>query len=164
MGFEVYLAIDEFSWSKKTLPHMLRKAILAMTIADEEGLYIFPDDISINIANPHDLRILSQLFEGRELYVAVGSDVVLNASSYKKKPEPYSIHSFNHLVFARAAQQLDEEGLILFLPVQRSNWMRREKTIRSPVKSFSWNCRSTMRISVQPESGRISIWDGISPA
>ncbi len=110
MGFEVYLAIDEFSWSKKTLPHMLRKAILAMTIADEEGLYIFPDDISINIANPHDLRILSQLFEGRELYVAVGSDVVLNASSYKKKPEPYSIHSFNHLVFAREAQQLDEEG------------------------------------------------------
>ena len=110
MGFEVYLAIDEFSWSKKTLPHMLRKEILAMTIADEEDLYIFPDDISVNIANPADLRRLKRLFEGRELYIAVGSDVVLNASSYQKKPEPYSIHSFNHLIFAREAQQLDADG------------------------------------------------------
>lgn len=110
MGFEVYLAIDEFSWSKKTLPHMLRKEILSMTIADEDDLYVFPDDISVNIANPEDLRQLKLLFEGRELYIAVGSDVVLNASSYKKKPEPYSIHSFNHLIFAREAEQLDEDG------------------------------------------------------
>ena len=110
MGFEVYLAIDEFSWSKKTLPHMLRKEILAMTIADEEDLYIFPDDIPVNIASPGDLRRLKNLFEGRTLYIAVGSDVVLNASSYKKKPEPYSIHSFNHLLFAREARVLDEEG------------------------------------------------------
>ena len=109
MGFEVYLAIDEFSWSKKTLPHLLRREILGMSIADEEGLYIFPDDRSINIANPADLKELKSLFAGRTLYVAVGSDVIKNASSYKKKPEPYSIHSFNHLVFAREAEQIDED-------------------------------------------------------
>ena len=110
MGFEVYLAIDEFSWSKKTLPHMLRKNILEMSIADEQGLYIFPDDISVNIANPSDLRILKDLFADRELYIAVGSDVIQNASSYKKKPEPCSIHEFNHIVFAREEIEKATEG------------------------------------------------------
>lgn len=42
MGYQVYLAIDEFSWSKKTLPHMLREKILTMSIADEENFYVFP--------------------------------------------------------------------------------------------------------------------------
>ena len=31
-----------------------------------------------------------------------GSDVVHNASSYKKEPEENSIHGFNHLIFRRA--------------------------------------------------------------
>ncbi|MBQ6621318.1 MAG: hypothetical protein IJH75_00595 [Mogibacterium sp.] len=110
MGFEVYLAIDEFSWSKKTLPHMLRKNILEMSIADEEDLYIFPDDVSINIANPKDLKHLRELFKGRELYMAVGSDVVRNASSYKKAPEEHSIHTFNHILFARESQPADEDA------------------------------------------------------
>lgn len=112
MGFDVYLAIDEFSWSKKTLPHMLRKKILQMSVADEEGLYLFPDDIPVNIANTADLRKLKDLFTGQELYIAVGSDVVLNASAYRKKPEPDSIHTFNHIVFAREARKLDADGEI----------------------------------------------------
>ena len=110
MGFDVYLAIDEFSWSKKTLPHMVRRNILAMSAADEEGLYIFPDDISVNIANPADLGRLRALFGGRELYIAVGSDVVLNASAYKVKPQENSIHSFNHIIFAREAGKIDADG------------------------------------------------------
>ena len=110
MGIDVYLAIDEFSWSKKTLPHMVRRNILAMSVADEEGLYIFPDDISVNIANPSDLGRLRELFEGRELYIAVGSDVVMNASAYKKKPQKNSIHGFNHIVFEREAERLEADG------------------------------------------------------
>lgn len=110
MGFDVFLAIDEFSWSKKTIPHMLRRNILQMSIADEEGLYIFPDDIPVNIANPRDLGYLRSLFPDRELYVAVGSDVVLNASAYRREPEENSIHTFNHIVFAREARRLEAEG------------------------------------------------------
>ena len=110
MGIDVYLAIDEFSWSKKTLPHMVRRNILAMSVADEEGLYIFPDDISVNIASPSDLRCLRELFEGRELYIAVGSDVVMNASAYKKKPQENSIHGFNHIVFEREAKRIEADG------------------------------------------------------
>lgn len=110
MGFDVFLAIDEFSWSKKTLPHMMRQNILAMSVADEYGLYILPDNMSINIANPVDLGRLKSLFKGRELYIAVGSDVVMNASAYRKKPEKNSIHSINHIIFAREATKIDADG------------------------------------------------------
>lgn len=111
MGFDVYLAIDEFSWSKKTLPHLMRKKIIEMSIASEESIYVFPDDIPVNIANPYDLGILRRLFNGRDMYIAVGSDVILNASAYKKEPEDNSIHGFNHVVFEREARKVDEEGI-----------------------------------------------------
>jgi nicotinic acid mononucleotide adenylyltransferase len=110
MGYEVYLSIDEFSWSKKTLPHMLRQKILRMSIADEEGLNTFPDDISVNIANPDDLKRLRDIFAEKDLYIAMGSDVVMNASSYRKPPEEGSIHSMNHIIFARQARPLDADG------------------------------------------------------
>ena len=31
MGYEVYLALDEFSWSKKTQPRLQRRKILSMS-------------------------------------------------------------------------------------------------------------------------------------
>ena len=49
MGFEVYLALDEFSWSKKTQPRLQRRRIMSMSVSDEENIYVFPDDIPINI-------------------------------------------------------------------------------------------------------------------
>jgi hypothetical protein len=33
MGFEVYLAVDEFSWSKKPQPHLIRRQIINMSVA-----------------------------------------------------------------------------------------------------------------------------------
>ncbi len=100
-GFEVYLAVDEFSWSKKTQPHLIRRQIVSMSIADELHVNIFPDDIPVNIAMPKDLRRLRELFPGREVYMVAGSDVIAHASSYKKEPVPYSIHSMNHIAFRR---------------------------------------------------------------
>lgn len=109
LGFEVYLALDEFSWSKKTQPRMIRKQIVSMSIADESDVYIFPDNISINIANSIDLKRLREIFTHKELYMVVGSDVIINASSYQKTEEENSIHHMNHIVFKRAS---DEEGHI----------------------------------------------------
>ncbi len=103
LGFEVFLAVDEFSWSKKTQPHLIRRRIVSMSVADEFHVHLFPDDIPVNIANPADLRRLSAVFEGHELYVAVGSDVIKNASSYRGEPSEGSIHSMNHIVFRRAS-------------------------------------------------------------
>lgn len=107
LGFEVYLAVDEFSWSKKAQPSLIRRQIVSMSVADEFDVYLFPHDIPVNLATPADLDRLRQVFAGQELYLAVGSDVVANASSYRAPPSPGSVHSLNHIVFRRSS---DAEG------------------------------------------------------
>ena len=103
LGYEVYLAVDEFSWSKKAQPSLVRRQIVSMSVADEFDVYLFPHDIPVNLANPDDLGRLRQVFGGREVYLTVGSDVVAGASSYKAEPKPGSVHHLNHIIFRRAA-------------------------------------------------------------
>ena len=104
MGYEVYLAVDEFSWSKKPQPHLIRRQIINMSVAGDFHVYLFPSDIPINIANPADLKRLREIFAGRKLCVVVGADVLAGASAYKAEPQPYSIHSMDHIVFSRPDQ------------------------------------------------------------
>lgn len=105
LGFEVYLAVDEFSWSKKVQPHLIRRQIVGMSVADEFHVHLFPDNIPVNIANPADLKRLKEVFAGKKLYVVVGSDVIANASSYKVPPSENSIHSMNHVAFRRVGDK-----------------------------------------------------------
>ena len=104
LGFEVYLAVDEFSWSKKAQPHLIRRQIVNLSVAGDFHVHLFPDDIPVNIANPADLKRLVELFPGQKVYLVAGSDVVANASSYQSEPEPYSIHNMNHVIFRRAGE------------------------------------------------------------
>ncbi len=101
MGFIVYLALDEFSWSKKTQPHLVRRKIMEISVADEENIYLFPENIPVNIANPADLKQLRGLFPGKEVYMVAGSDVVKNASSYRLPVTEDSIQTFPHILFLR---------------------------------------------------------------
>ena len=101
LGFEVYLAVDEFSWSKKTLPNLIRRNIINMTMASELNIYLYPDNKPINLSNPKDLYTLKNSFNTSSVYIVTGSDVILNASSYKKEAEKGSIHEFNHIVILR---------------------------------------------------------------
>lgn len=105
LGFDVYLALDEFSWSKHTQAKLLRRRIMNMSAAGEEGIYTFPDDIPVNIANNSDIRRLKELFRDKELYIAVGSDVIENASAYQIPPEQDSIHTLSHISFARETRE-----------------------------------------------------------
>lgn len=100
-GFEVLLAIDEFSWSKRTQPTRIRRRIAAMSVANEFHVHLFPEDFPVNIANPANLRRLRQAFPGRRVSIVVGSDVVAHASSYRKAPTADSIHTFDHVIFRR---------------------------------------------------------------
>ena len=100
-GFEVLLAIDEFSWSKRTQPTRIRRRIAAMSVANEFHVHLFPEDFPVNIANPDNLRRLRQAFPGRRVSIVVGSDVVAHASSYRKAPTVDSIHTFDHVIFRR---------------------------------------------------------------
>ena len=126
LGFDVYLAIDEFSWSKHTQAKLLRRKIVNMSTAGDEGLYTFPDDIPVNIANPRDIARLKSLFPGKELFVAVGTDVIENASAYALEPGENTVHSLNHIIFERnsgSASYLDSgrtlKGRVITLALDR---------------------------------------------
>lgn len=101
LGFEVYLAVDEFSWSKRTLPNLLRKNIIIMSVADELNVYVYPEEYPTNIANPEDLYTLRRNFPLSNVHIVVGSDVVANASSYQGQRSENSIHTFPHILFER---------------------------------------------------------------
>ncbi len=111
MGFAVYLALDEFSWSKKTQPHIIRRQIVNMSVANEENIFLFPEDIPINIANSDDLAKLRKLFDGREVYMVAGSDVVKNASAYRTEMTPNCIRTFPHVLFLRDSAQQKQNSL-----------------------------------------------------
>ena len=100
LGFEIYLAVDEFSWSKKTLPKLLRRKIVGISVADQADTYLFPDEIPINIANPADLARLKRLLPGREVYLVAGSDVIWGASAYHTAA-PGGAADYNHIIFCR---------------------------------------------------------------
>lgn len=104
MGFEVFLAVDEFSWSKNTQPHLIRRQIVNMSVPDMFHVHLFPSSVPVNLTCEADLVRLRGLFPGRELYLVAGSDVITNASAYKKTATPNSIHTFNHILFARNTQ------------------------------------------------------------
>lgn len=107
-GFEVYLAVDEFSWSKRTLPKLLRRKIAHISVADQWDTYLFPDDLPINIAMPQDLARLRACFPEREIYLVAGSDVIRNASAYRTSAAGCAAE-FNHIIVRRPAAE--EEGL-----------------------------------------------------
>lgn len=111
LGFEVFLSVDEFSWSKHTQPRLLRRQIINMSIADEFDIYLFPDNISINLSNNNDLKYLESLFTNKDIYIVVGSDVIVNASSYKARISKDSIHNFNHIIFLRSRDNLSDDDI-----------------------------------------------------
>ena len=118
MGLEVYLAIDEFSWSKRTIPKLLRRKIAAISVANMWDVYLFPDNMPINIASPEDLATLAGKFPGRELYLAAGSDVIFGASAYQSEA-PGSARYYNHVIFRRAVDRTTGEKLARIL---RGKW------------------------------------------
>ena len=110
LGFEVYLAVDEFSWSKRTQPHKFRRDIVNMTIAQEKDIFLFPSEIPINISNDEDLLKLQDLFGNRQVYMVVGTDVLINASAYEREGE---LNKLSHIIFDRKSQQSKENEDIL---------------------------------------------------
>ena len=131
LGFTVYLASDEFSWSKKTQPYRIRRKIMAMSVVDIKNVYLFPEELPINIASPRDLKKLRKAFDGQEVYIVSGSDVIANASAYRMPVQEDSIHTFPHIIFDRADDGLSDpedfkafinrEILFLKLPIYYEN-------------------------------------------
>ena len=105
MGFEVYLSVDEFAWSKRAQPHFIRRQIVNMSIADQFHVNLFPYEIPVSPGNPEDLKKLMKLFPDQELYLVVGSDVIAHASFYKKTSGDKTVRSMNHIAFRRVGNK-----------------------------------------------------------
>lgn len=129
LGYDVYLAIDEFSWSKKTQPNEVRRNIIKFSIADEMNIYTFPSQYPINIANDQDIEKLQSLFKGKEISLVVGSDVVENASSYKEGKNG-AILDLDHVIFFRKTDLSPNLGEV-YLPEHKINNIRGKVTILS---------------------------------
>ena len=110
-----------------------------MSVADEFDVYLFPHDFPVNLSNPDDLQALRRCFAGRELYLAVGSDVVANASSYRLPPSPGCVQEMNHIVFRR---QSDADGQAIDADLSRIQGKVLELSlihISSPPSAPSWS-------------------------
>ncbi|MEW9123349.1 MAG: cytidyltransferase [Thermotaleaceae bacterium] len=101
MGYEVYLSVDEFSWSKRTQPNLIRRNIIHMSVADEMNVYLYPEDFPINIASPKDMDTLKKSFPDSQVYMVVGSDVILHASAYRDTEKNHELLHLPHIVFER---------------------------------------------------------------
>ena len=112
LGFEVMLSIDEFSWSKKTQPHRIRRRLATTSVADEFNVHVFPENFPVNLTNSADLKALRETFANKELYIVVGSDVVQGASAYRGEVSENSIHTFHHVVFRRGHEKAADTSCI----------------------------------------------------
>ena len=102
LGMEVYLSIDDFSWSKRTQPKMLRRRMAEMSVADCPSVFLFPDEIPVNLASAEDLASLKQRFAPRQIYIVAGSDVIESASAYADADLPGAANDFDHILFSRS--------------------------------------------------------------
>ncbi len=109
LRMEVYLSVDEYSWSKRTQPHLFRKSLINMSIADELDVYLYPENLPSNIANANDLNMLEKQFPHSRVYIVVGSDVLLNATAYMDIRSQDSVLRFPHIIFSRKALHLSTQ-------------------------------------------------------
>lgn len=56
-GYVVFLKIDEFNWQKNTIAYKIRKKIVEISIADELGVYLLPENVKINTKNVLNIQI-----------------------------------------------------------------------------------------------------------
>jgi nicotinic acid mononucleotide adenylyltransferase len=98
-GMEVYISISEFQWKRRTQPSLMRKQIVEMSIADLLNVYTFPQDQPINLRVGDDLEKLQAMFEGKNIYIVMGEEALLNDALYGNTI--HSIYDFNHLIVNR---------------------------------------------------------------
>ena len=100
-GYQVYLNVHNFFWAKNTQPLMIRRQMAAISIADIRGAYLLPADIPVNVNLPEDLKMISDLFPGKKIYLITGSDTAGASDAYLRQPEAYSIHHFPHIIYSK---------------------------------------------------------------
>ena len=96
--------MDEFSWSKKAQPHLIRRQIVNLSIAGDFHVHLFPTRSPVNIANPADLKRLRELFPYQRCTWWRAATWWPTPPPIKDPPRDWSIHSMNHIIFRRAGE------------------------------------------------------------
>ncbi|QSX07047.1 hypothetical protein JYG23_06580 [Sedimentibacter sp. zth1] len=99
LGYDVYLSMDEFSWKKNLQSFDIRKEIIRMSIADEFNVFIFPSDISINILNIDDLKLLSKILNSTEFKIVIDSDTLVENCQNKIKSNRNTFINYEYLIY-----------------------------------------------------------------
>lgn len=110
MGFDVFLNAHAFSWKKKSRPSAIRRQMILMAVADLPNVYLFPEEIPVNISNPDDLGKLRKVFSGQEVYLMGISDVLSRHEAYTGIPSAASVHSFPHIIFEQSNVKVQMSG------------------------------------------------------
>lgn len=97
MGFEVYI----------------RRRILYEFVADLKDVWMFPENVFIDLASAEDLNRLKNLFADREVYIVMGTEEIENNEAYWEETGEEMIYQFPHIFYAKADtyQQLDNYAI-----------------------------------------------------
>lgn len=114
MGFEVYISVDEYSWKRQALPNIIRRNIINMSVADELGIYIYPEDFPINLSNSYDIKLLKRSLQTAEIYIIAGTDEIIDNDCYSTSNiiQKNSVKNFPHIIFRRKVIEENKEDLI----------------------------------------------------
>ncbi|MBN2796316.1 MAG: hypothetical protein JXR88_12975 [Clostridia bacterium] len=107
LGLDVYVAISEFHWKRRTQPSLIRKQIAEMTIGDQFYLYTFPQNLPIHLKRKEDLNQLKRLFEDKKIYLIIGEDALLHDSIYQQEDHP--VYEWPHIIYKRSNFNYAEE-------------------------------------------------------
>ncbi len=95
-----FIAIDEFTWNRRTQPNLLRRKIIDMSISDELGIfYFFLISIPVNLGNEVSLVKLQEALPHMDVNIIAGEDSLINNDAYWDKGN--KIFELDHILFER---------------------------------------------------------------
>lgn len=110
MGMDVYIAVDEFNWRRRTQPTNLRRKIIELSTAEHLNIFMFPSDEPINIAQENSLKRLKDTFEKQKVNLVVGEDLIAGHPAYGKKK--HCINEMPHIIIRRTTMKPEKRKIV----------------------------------------------------
>lgn len=99
-GYDVYISIDEFNWMKKASPYMIRMNSIIKYTADDFNVFIFPDNIPINVFNYNDLQYLKNAFGCNDIKIVLEIETLVRNSINESKSVKNVISTCHYILYS----------------------------------------------------------------
>lgn len=139
MGFEVYLSVAGEVKDEPPCPAKIRRQMIDMSVAELKDVFVFPESVSLNLGKSGDLTLLQKIFDGRELYIVMGTEEIENNEAYWGESEKEEIYKLPHIFYAGSDvyEHLDNYAIgnmiqneVLYLRLPASYQKKTSKTVR----------------------------------